>query len=268
MTETQIELCKTCLNRKIGYFEPNSICNIRDHVLSPEANCNYFDLDKTVVSNKEQATEMIRPNDQRAKWAIILLAIILVLDIISLTSSYLQLNLLKQLKEGVFVSDAKISANDTREQIIGIFYIIAFVISGVVFIQWFRRAYYNLQLRTGNCEHSDAWAAGAWFVPILSLFRPYNIMVELWEKTTDLINEKSNANLSRSKFLIGLWWFLWIVSNYIGKYILKNAFNNKTIEDYINQTSVSIFDSAFSIPLAIVTIMMVRAYSKREAMLI
>jgi hypothetical protein len=267
MTAAQIEVCKTCLNRKVGSFEPEAICNLRGNVLAPEEECHYFDLDKKVITNKEIAKKMVRPNDQRAKWAVIMVAVVMALDVISLLSSLMQLDLLNQLNSGLFISDEALTSNDTREQTIGILYIIAFIISGVVFIQWFRRAYYNLQLRTGNCEYSDGWAAGAWFTPIISLFRPYQIMLELWEKTTDFINAKSNANLSKSSALIGVWWLLWIVSNYIGKYIIKYSFSSKTLEDYIDLTVANAIDAFFSILLAVITILMIKAYSKREELL-
>lgn len=210
---------------------------------------------------------MIRPNDQRAQWTLFMIIIVMALDLISLLSSLMQLDLLDQIKKGQFVADAVLTSNDSREQSIGVLYIIAFIISGVVFIRWFRRAYYNLHLRTRNCEHSDGWAAGAWFTPIISLFRPYQIMLELWTKTTDMISIKSNKIHGGTTALISVWWALWIVSNYIGKYIIKYAFNSKTIEELINLTIANCVDAVISIALAVVTLIMVKAYAKREELL-
>lgn len=269
MTTTQIEVCKTCLNRKKGDFEPTDICNIRGMVLQPEEVCGYYDHDKTIVTDKEKIEDLVRPNSERAKWAIILVGAVMLMNVISIFSSYLQLGVLQQLKAGALITDADIEGNDNREQLVGILFSVVFIVSAVFFIQWFRRAYYNLHVRTGNCNETEGWAAGAWFVPIVCIYKPYRMMLELWNKTTDLVVEKTKTNWSSSARLVSFWWALWITSNFIGKLLLKRAFDNEdvTIDKLIDSTQFSILDSSFSIVLGMVTILMIREYSKREKVL-
>jgi hypothetical protein len=274
MTEEQISLCKTCLNRKKGDFAPEEICNIRGNVLAETETCNYFDLDRNVITNKDQVEDMVRPNSERAKLAVIMVGAVMVMNLIALLSSYMQLELLQQLKAGVFLADDVLNSNDTRERLVGIIFIVVSITSAVFFIQWFRRAYYNLHIRTGNCENSEGWAAGAWFVPFVCLYRPYHIMLELWNKTTDLVEEKNKAEGTEgntthrfSAQLVGTWWTLWILSNVIGRVMLKKAFDNATIDNLISSTQFSMVDSVFSLVLGVVTILMIREYAKREAVI-
>lgn len=99
----------------------------------------------------------LRPNAQRAKTAILLLYCVLAIEIISLLSGYFQYDLLSTIAEGYFVSEATANSNDTREQIVGALYMIAFIISAITFIRWFRRAYYNLHLMRNNvCTRASA----------------------------------------------------------------------------------------------------------------
>lgn len=147
MTEAQLTQCKTCLNRKRGSFAPQDICNLRGHVWQPEHQCSYFQKDATVVTSTEEKKLLLKPNVQRATSAIVMVLIIMLLDMVSGLSSYFQLGLLHELKNGVSVTDSAIEANDTREQIIGLIYILALLTSAIFFIQWFRRAYYNLHIR-------------------------------------------------------------------------------------------------------------------------
>lgn len=74
--------------------------------------------------------------------------IVLAMDIVALVSGYFQYDLLNEVDSGHSISMDTATANDTREQMIGIVYFILFVISAVTFIQWFRRAYYNLHIKT------------------------------------------------------------------------------------------------------------------------
>ena len=219
-----------------------------------------FDKNAILGAKKNNA---IKPNLKRAKTAELFIWLVMILDILSIVSSYLQYNLLKSLQNNEEVSDHMLTSNDTREQIIGILYLIVFITSAITFIQWFRRAYYNLNVRT-NCDHSDGWAAGSWFVPIISLYRPYQIMKEMWNKTTSLIKTKTSDYAENGTMIIGLWWTLWIISNYIGNYVLKSAFKAETIENFLNSTIADMTMSILGIPLAILTVLIIKSYSQKE----
>ena len=268
MTEAQILVCKTCLNRKKGDFDPQAICNLRGHHLEPDTTCTYYAKDSSVVSAVADQEKMLRPNEARAKYAIVMLFVILFLDVVSGYSSYLQLGLLNDLNEGIFVPDDVLTTNDLRERIIGVLYSIAMLVSAVFFIQWFRRAYYNLQVRTGNCEHGEGWAAGSWFVPIISLFRPLHIMKEMDTKTSRLIGSTTGKVVETNGVVIGFWWALWILNNYLGNYVLKMAFREETIENYISSTTVEMINSFVGVPLALLAYFVVRNYAPKEANLI
>jgi len=268
MTEAQILVCKTCLNRKKGDFDPQAICNLRGHHLEPDATCTYYAKDASVVSAVADQEKRLRPNAARAKYAIVMLFVILFLDVVSGYSSYLQLGLLNDLNEGIFVPDDVLTNNDLREQIIGVMYSIAMLVSAVFFIQWFRRAYYNLQVRTGNCEHGEGWAAGSWFVPIISLFRPLHIMKEMDTKTSRLIGSTTGKVVETNGVVIGFWWALWILNNYLGNYVLKMAFREETIENYIASTTVEMINSFVGVPLALLAYFVVKNYAQKEANLL
>lgn len=266
MTNAQFEKCKQCLNRKRSVNNKENICNIKGKKLDFEDSCVDFILDSNVIVGAKNKIEAIRPNLERAKVAQALIWIVMLLDAVSAFSSYLQYNLLLLLKNEEYVSDQVLDSNDFREQIIAIMYLGAFVVSIVTFLRWFRRAYYNLNIRV-NCSHSEGWAAGAWFVPIISLFRPYQIMKEMDLKTTNLINSKTNNQLKSDVTVIGLWWVLWIVSNYIGQYFFKVVSKSQTIDGFLNSTLIGIVNSILGVVLAIVTAITIRSYSKKETMI-
>lgn len=101
--------------------------------------------------------ENLKPNEKRAKNAIILIWIMLAFDIISFISGYFQYNLLQSAANGVEISIETANANDLREQIIGITNLIVFFISAITFILWFRRAYYNLHLKLSFLSYREEW---------------------------------------------------------------------------------------------------------------
>jgi len=72
------------------------------------------------------------------------------------------------------------------ELILCTIYFIFYSISVITFIMWFRRAYFNLHQKVNHLSYSEGWAAGSWFVPIINLYRPYQIMKEIYIETKKL----------------------------------------------------------------------------------
>ncbi|WP_298119095.1 DUF4328 domain-containing protein [Flavobacterium sp.] len=268
MTDVQLAQCKTCLNRKKGTLDPLDICNIRGFQPKDDEACPYFEQDKQVVPETHNKLLYLKPNDKRAKYAIIAILVVSFFAIINVLSSYMQYRLLIDLKNGVYVSDELLTSNDSREQITSIFYLISYIISGVFFILWFRRAYYNLDIRTDNCEYSEGWAAGCWFVPIICLVRPYKIMLELDNDTTDLLEKATKKEINTNATLIGIWWTMWIVITFLGNTVFKVFLRGETVNHYINITILELITSFLILVLGMVTIFMVKNYADKEAALV
>lgn len=212
--------------------------------------------------------EKLKKNEDRANIAVVLLYVMVGIEIISAVSSYLQYNLLNGMRNGIFVSESAANANDTREQIIAIVYLIVFFISIITFIQWFRRAYYNLHLRTQQLRHSEGWAAGAWFVPIFNLYAPVQIMLDLYEESKSVLRKAGfTEEFDLPKILIGFWWALWLLSNIVSNFSSRLGDDNFEIDKLINSTIGSIVSNILSIGAAILLITIIRKYSKVEPLL-
>jgi hypothetical protein len=210
----------------------------------------------------------IRPNEQRAKNAITLIYIILSLEIISFISGFLQFGLLQTIAQGGEISDKAAEANDSREQIIGFIYLAAYIVSAVMFIQWFRRAYFNLHQKVNFLSHSEGWAAGAWFVPFICLYRPYQIMKELFQETDNLLVKNGlniTGNFAGSTLV--WWWALWIINNFVGQLVFRLSKGAETLEELTTMTVVSMAAHLIGIPLALVTVKLIKDYSKVEPFL-
>lgn len=212
--------------------------------------------------------EALRPNTQRAKTAVMFIYIVMVLDVLSLISEYMRYNLLQASYSGVFVSEEETLFNDLREGIFALIYALAFITSGILFICWFRRAYYNLHLKTDYLKHGEGWAAGAWFVPIISLFRPYEIMKELYTVTNRTLEIRSpNYAAKNNNAVIGWWWALWIISSFAGNFVLRTTLNAESIDGLIINAIADMILSLMGIPLGLLVVKLIKDYSKMETLL-
>lgn len=202
--------------------------------------------------------ENLRPNADRAQQTIIFLWIIVGMNILSVLSSYMQYNMLTS---GDFSAEAA-DMNDLRESVLGILHLIIIIITAVVFIRWFRRAYYNLHLVVPNkMEHSEGWAAGAWFVPFLNLVRPYTIMKEIWLET-----QRNGANKARVEpaDLVGWWWAFFILRGVMDNIASRVTLSAEDISGFETASILHIVSAAISIPAALLAIQVVKKVSEFE----
>lgn len=224
------------------------------------------DQKENIVLKKD--TNDIKPNIKRAKIAVIFIWIYLGINIISIFSNYFQYDLIERASSGEGITTRMAEANDSRQVVIAVISIIIYIISGITFILWFRRAYYNLHTKTDFLAYSEGWASGGWFVPIGNLYIPFKIMRELYTGTPDILKAKiDNFTLKVSKSLVGWWWTLWILSSLIGQFVFQYSRHYKTIDGLKVSTIASLIGDLVIIPLSIITVYLIVNYSKLEILL-
>lgn len=85
--------------------------------------------------------------------------------------------------------------------------------TAVVFLVWFHRAYWNLtRLGIRHLRYGSGWAIGAWFVPILNLFRPKGIADDIWRGSDVSLPGMSPLPAKRAPLTFTLWWTTFILS--------------------------------------------------------
>lgn len=223
--------------------------------------------DNNIIFEIENVSGKTKPNYKQSKFLIIAIVVVTILFIGSIISSALQYDLLTGAKNGISITDEAAENNDMRVFIIAVITFVSYIVSSILFLIWFYRAYDNLRKRIENVEYSSGWSIGAWFVPIISLFRPFNIMTELNRKTDLIIKNRKIEIKKNRKSLIGWWWGLFIIDVYASNASLKIGLNADNIDFYIYSTIGEMFISGMNIVLAIVTIKMIKNFAEKERLL-
>lgn len=82
-----------------------------------------------------------------------------------------------------------------------------YIASAVLTAILFYRANANLRsLGVRGLQHRPGWCAGFWFIPIISLFKPYQVAGEI-----DQFSRPRGSRIATPP--IGMWWTFWIVGN-------------------------------------------------------
>lgn len=111
-----------------------------------------------------------------------------------------------------------------------------FIATAVVYLVWFLRVRVNAEV-FNPFGHSKkrAWAGWGWFVPVVSLWFPRRVMLDIWDAS-------SPAGTRASHWLVNAWWTLWLVSlltSRVGYSTYSDSETAEEIRDAVGQVLVS-----------------------------
>jgi hypothetical protein len=110
------------------------------------------------------------------------------------------------------VSPIALATSDGRIAAAYIAQAIAYVLCAVAFIAWMHRARINTEaLGDRSQRYGAGWAVGGWFVPILNLWRPKQVIDDIWV-SSDAAGTPDGAPRRPIPMSFHGWWFCWIAS--------------------------------------------------------
>ena len=142
-----------------------------------------------------------------------------------------------------------------------------YVAIAVLFIVWFHRAYANLHaLGAEYLRWGKGWAIGAWFVPILNLWRPKQIANDIW-RASDPNAPPHQASSWRDKDVPAVfqwWWAAFLVTNWIGNVAGRGVWTADTPTELARSAGVHVISNAFDILAAVLAVVVVARTTSRQ----
>jgi len=176
-----------------------------------------------------------------------------------------QLGLLEELDTGAYVSDLALEQNDSVVQLVALLTVGLFVLTAIAYMVWMHRAYKNLAAFAYAPAHGTGWAIGAWIVPILNLFRPFQMVREI--HTYSDPDRRFGEHVGPQATLpMGVWWATWVVANILGR--IEARMPVDTLPELTFATQVSIGSSLVSCVCAVLAAVVVHQATQRQAALI
>jgi len=205
-----------------------------------------------------------RPLSLRAKWAIIALVAVAVLDVVAVLADWARYDLLVRIANGGGYTLAEANTSDNRQSAIALLQIGALVFGAIFFIRWFLDAYRNVDPLGGTRAFTEKWAGWAWFVPILSLWRPKQIANEIWRASDPDHPDEHPSEKTPLWGVLTLWWACWIASNFISQFGARMVFNGNTAGGLRDSTAAYLVGDSIDIAAAILAIAVIRRITARQ----
>jgi hypothetical protein len=184
------------------------------------------------------------------------LIVYIAIALASIWSGWLEFSLLQRAERGANFTDEEVSANDLRQQAIGILQLVGFIITGIIFLRWKYLSNRNARsFGVVGMEFTPGWSVGWYFIPIASLWKPFQAMREMFKASNpDGAEAWHNAP---HPGILPLWWALWIISNFSGQIAMRTAVRAESIAQLKASNAAAFVSDLIDVPLGIVAIAVV-----------
>ena len=138
----------------------------------------------------------------------------------------------------------------------------------ILFLMWFRRAYYNLHQLKNNLSYTDGWAVGSWFIPFANWVLPYRIMKEIYDSTRNLFIQRGDIQPKLPTNFVTIWWTISIISSVVNYFVFRaSMLDDPTIEMSYTTSIINVIGTLLLIISLFLCIKVVKDYAKVEPLL-
>lgn len=205
------------------------------------------------------------PISGRAKAVIALLVVQLAVTIASVLVTVVELGLLRRAQRGERVTFAEAEASDDRVAMVGVVWLVSWLVAGIVWLIWQHRAHRQLrQLGTRGLQFTPGWGVGWWFVPVANLWKPYQAIKELWV-ASDPEKGASDWRGGKAWTVLPWWWAAWLISGFLAWGSL--GMDPETIDEFISRDYASIAEDLAWILAGLLAIAIVRGIDRRLSLI-
>ena len=204
-----------------------------------------------------------------SKILVVFLWVFIVSNVLGIITDTSIISVYNEILNGGAISDQKANEYDQRESLLGIVWMLSFIVSGVFFLKWIYRANANCKgFGANDMKFTSGWSIGWYFIPIMNFFKPFKAMEEIWlvshkgpEKWQTIEDAAKEQN---EKKILNLWWLFWIGSFIFGQQSSRLYNKAEDLDSLINAYYFSIGHYLWEIILTLIAIKLVKSIQSSQ----
>jgi hypothetical protein len=236
--------------------------NQREH-WSPDLH----DDESSVPQTRDDVPEYL-PGAGKARATIILLLLWIVTAVVMIFSAQLQISVLQREKIGQMIQPNEAEVVEAIDGLAGLLNLVVRVALIIAFCLWIYQAHKNLTLLgTRGLTYTPGWAVGWFFIPIMQLFRPYQVTQELWKASSQLepLRDPFAWQRNSGSGLILAWWLLWVLGDVLNGFVFRAFWKqNPSPDELASALYVTCVADGVHILAAVLAIFVVNAIVRRQ----
>lgn len=194
-------------------------------------------------------------------FVLVMLAVGAVIDLVGIGLSVAALDLL----DGAFGDDQweeAWAAHGDREFACGLVELGIRLVTVVGFLKWVYRAHLNVRgFGAADMPYSPGWAVGWFFVPFLNLWRPVQMMGQLWRASRNPADWQAQPGTP----LLAVWWGLWLAAGLMGRVAFQLSLKAQSVAEFRELEQVSIAAAAVDAALCLAAAALVAGVYRMQA---
>ena len=157
------------------------------------------------------------------------------------------------------------SPTDVAETVLGLAHLLAYVVSVVFWCMWVHRTYRNLPaLGAARLRWTPGWAVGFWFIPVVNLFRPYQVMSETWRASDPPYGAPTDWQALSAPALLAWWWAMHLLYMLAGGVTLYVGIRSEDFGVLLALARIELGIMALDVALRLVEIQIVKRFTARQ----
>ena len=170
----------------------------------------------------------------------VLLVAVLVVALLGVVSEVYEIKLLYRAVHGGAL-DSELEANDSLQVLVTVVLALVYFVTGTSFLIWFYLGRRNLACLGGRkFKYTPRWAVAGFFVPLLNIVRPFEVMCEVWHGSDPAgfdRDRRPSGSLEREKLgapsLVKWWWGIFLTGNVLAHLVFRMAISENQSIDYM-----------------------------------
>ncbi|MCZ6749577.1 MAG: DUF4328 domain-containing protein [bacterium] len=185
---------------------------------------------------------------------------------VAVMSDWQEILLLQAIQESGSYSEEALTESDTRQVTIAGMQVVMYAVAAIAFLLWVYRA--NRQVRVlgaAGLRFTPGWAVGWWFVPVMNLFRPYQVVKEVWLASAPGAVPEGGEDWKqgRAPGLLGWWWGLVILEWVVGRISMQLSVQADTLDALLAASQATLAVDLLDLVLTALAILVVRGIALR-----
>lgn len=169
----------------------------------------------------------------------IALGIDIVITVMVVMSDFWGLGVLKDINTGRITADQSLISTLEFWDSFAKLMLLTILGVGLGLVKWLNTCYsYAKETIGASGFKNEGWTAGGWIIPIFNLFKPYQVINEIFKAGNPTYVLPDGWKKESGSGLLLAWWIFWAVTHVIGCVVGKQMFNSAMRDDMTLQQSI------------------------------
>jgi hypothetical protein len=204
---------------------------------------------------------MYRPTSVLSPVLVCLYLLGVPLALVAVWSDWQEVQLLQAAQAGGDIREDRAEALDQWQQVIGTVQL-AFGLEWLLFLIWVYQSNGNTwAFGVPDLRFTPGWSVGWFFVPVMNLFRPYQVVKEVWAASHP---GPEPWDPRPAPVAIAAWWSNRVVALAAGRAAVRLTARAKTLPEHLTASQVQLVADLVDLPLMLLSAWLVWSIFQRQ----